>query len=150
MHVLTTRARLIALISLLALAVIATGCTGGEAAPTATIGVNALTADPTAYAGEIAVKGIVQNVDPQGSTMSIIDEDEYATCGLTPCNSAGILPLMVPSSGEPSLGGALYEGEMPALEDPVIVVGKVAQSQQGLYFDVTRVMRGQTTIIEKR
>jgi hypothetical protein len=125
------------------------GCSDSSAEPVSTIGVNALAADPGAYTGEIAVKGIVQSVDPGTSSITVIDETEYATCGLTPCNSAGIIPLFMPTSGEPSPSGALYAGELPNLEDAVVVIGEIKSTQEGLFFDVARVERGSKTVIEK-
>ena len=136
-------------VCLLAVPALAAGCSGTASEPAKTIGVNAIAADPGAYTGEIAVKGIVQSVDPGSSTITVIDETEYATCGLTPCNSAGIIPLFMPTSGEPSPSGDLYSGELPKLEDAVVVVGEIKTTEQGVYFDVARVERDSRTLIQK-
>lgn len=142
------RTRTLVFAALALAAALLTGCGAAAETPANTIGVNALAADPTAYTGEIAVKGIVQKVD--AGTISIIDETEYATCGLTPCNSAGIIPLFLPTSGDPSPTGALYDGELPKLEESVVVIGKIVPSDTGMVFDVARIQRGSDTIIEKR
>jgi hypothetical protein len=122
------------------------GCSGSGANA---LGVNAIMTDPTAFTGKIEVKGVVQNLDPASSTISIIDEAEYASCGLTPCSSAGIMPLFVPLSAEAASGGAAYSGSWPALEDVVVVVGEIKSSQTGLYFDVERVERAGSPLLKK-
>lgn len=136
----------LALVIVIALALV--GC--GATSPLVTIGVDALTADPQAFTGELAVEGVVQYVDASTSTIRIIDVAEYEACGLTPCVSAGVLPLYLPTGGEPAPSGAQYEGQLPALEEVVVVVGEVRSGQGGLYFDVERVQRGSQTLISKR
>lgn len=126
-----------------------TAC-ANTAIPENLMGVNSLTADPQAFTGEIAVEGVVIDVDPASSRVRLIDLTEYETCGLNPCGSAGVLPLHLPVTGEPTATGALYEGELPSLEDAVVVVGEVRSGQSGLYFDVQRVQRGSQTLISKR
>jgi len=133
---------------LLTLAVIA-GCTSGVD-PADALGVDAVAADPGAFTGRIAILGVVQNVNEAQSLVTIIDEAEYAACGLSPCGSAGIIPLHLPTSGESGPGGTLYEGSLPALEDLVVVVGEIKSSADGIYFDVERVERGGAPLIEKR
>ncbi len=132
----------------LSLSVLA-GCAGGASADDA-IGVNALTADPQAFSGEIAVVGVVQDVSADSSAITLIDLTEYETCGLTPCGGAGILPLFLPTSGTPAPSGALYEGSLPALEDQVVVTGTIRSAESGLYFDVERVDRGSATLMTKQ
>lgn len=149
MNLASTRARALALLSAGALALVLAGCSSTPATPDA-LAVNALTADPTAYTGTIAVRGVVQNIDPGSSTVTIIDETEYETCGLTPCGSAGLLPVAVPTMGQPSPGGSLYDGTLPALEDRVVVVGEVKSGPAGLYFDVERVERGGSTLLARK
>lgn len=106
------------------------------------VGVNAVMTDPAAYSGTIAIKGVVQKVDAATSSITMIDEGEYATCGLTPCNSAGLLPLSMPA--------AQYDGELPALEDVVIAVGEIKSTPQGSYFDVERVERNGSVLVSKK
>jgi len=72
----------------------------------------------------------------------MIDEGEYATCGLTPCNAAGLLPLSLPV--------AQYEGELPSLEDVVLVVGEIKSSAQGPYFDVERLERNGSVLVSRK
>lgn len=141
--------RVLAMLALVGLVAVATGCTSGVNEADA-LNVNAITADPTAYAGSIAVKGVVQNVNPADSSIVLIDETEYATCGLTPCGSAGLLPLYLPSTGASAPGGSTYDGELPVLEDKVVIVGEIKSSPQGYYFDVERVERAGQTLMAKK
>lgn len=136
------RRRLMLLGAVMALAAAALVTSGCSAAPSEAVGVNAVMTDPTAYAGTIAIKGVVQQVDSATSTVTMIDEGEYATCGLTPCNSAGLLPLSLPV--------AQYEGELPALEDAVVVVGEMKSSAQGPYFDVERLERNGSILVSRK
>lgn len=124
------------------------GCSGGLDASSA-LNVNAVTSDPAAFTGQIVVKGVVQDVDPTGSTIVLIDETEYQTCGINPCGSAGLLPLYLPTSGAASPGGALYSGQLPVLEDTVVISGEIKSGPQGLYFDVERVERDGKLLISK-
>lgn len=133
-----------------ALSLMLAGCSGGGGTAPSQVSVNALTADPQAFSGEIAVEGIVQDVAADSSLIVLIDLAEYETCGLTPCDSAGSLPLQVPLSGQPTPAGALYEGTLPALEDRVTAVGTVRSGADGLHFDVERITRGSETILTKR
>ena len=131
-----------------ALTLVLAGCAADPAE--SAVGVNALMADPAAFVGEIAIAGVVQDVSPDSSAIALIDADEYETCGLTPCASAGVLPLYVPTSGQPAPSGAVYEGTPPPLEDHVVVIGTVRSGDSGLYFDVERIDRGSSTIITRQ
>lgn len=142
-------ARALMMLALVGVVALATGCSGttGEADA---LGVNAVTTDPASYTGSIAIKGVVQDVNTADSSIVLIDQTEYETCGLTPCGSAGLLPLFLPSTGTSAPGGATYEGELPVLEDKVVVVGEIKSSTQGYYFDVERVERAGQTLIAKK
>lgn len=139
----------LALVALAAMSLLAGGCADSGQAASA-IGVNALAADPLAFKGEITVKAIVQQVNAEAGYIQVIDVDEYASCGLTPCNSAGIIPLFLPTQGAPTSAGSLYDGQLPALEDEVLVVGEIKGEGSNLVFDVSRIIRGSSTLIEKR
>lgn len=149
MHARNRSMRLLAtLVALVAAVALLGGCSSQSAADA--VGVNAVAADPGAYTGEITMKGVVQLVDAEKSFINVIDVTEYETCGLTPCGSAGIIPLFMPTSGEPSPAGSVYKGSLPALEEEVLVTGEIKDAADGsLIFDVTRVQRGSTTVIEK-
>lgn len=138
----------VAVIALATTALIA-GC-GAGSGTTSGLAVNAVMADPTAYSGQVTIKGVVQNVDPGTGSIAVIDEGEYATCGLTPCNAAGILRLTVPTSGQAAVDGSSYEGTLPALEDVVVVVGEFKTAEQGLYLDVARIEKGGSPLLTKR
>ena len=148
MHRASSRVRALSVLSLAVVSALVVGC-GSTPTPDA-LDVNAVTADPMAYTGTIAVRGIVQKIDPGSSAVTIIDETEYETCGLSPCGSAGLLPLTVPLAGAPSPGGSLYEGALPVLEDRVVVVGEIKTGEQGLYFDVERIERGSSTLLARK
>ncbi len=137
----------VAAVAVVAAAVIA-GC-GAQSGPASSLAVNAVMADPAAYSGQIAIEGVVQDVDPASGSLAVIDTTEYATCGLTPCNTAGILRLAVPTSGQ-APNGATYTGTMPALEDVVVVVGEFKTAEQGLYLDVARIEKGGSPLLTKR
>lgn len=148
MHRASLRLRALTVLSLAIAAALVAGC--GSASTPDALGVNAVTADLTAYTGTIAVRGIVQKIDPGTSAVTIIDETEYETCGLSPCGSAGLLPLTVPLTGAPSPGGSLYDGVLPVLEDSVVVVGEIKTGAQGMYFDVERIERGSSTLLARK
>lgn len=148
MHHASQWVRALSVLSLAIAAALVAGC-GSTPTPDA-LEVNAVMADPMAYTGTIAVRGIVQNIDPGASAVTLIDETEYETCGLSPCGSAGLLSLTVPFSGTPSPGGSLYDGALPTLEDRVVVVGEIKSGGQGLYFDVERIERGSSTLLARK
>lgn len=133
------RVSLVLVTAALAASAVLVGCSSNTSD---SVGVNAVMTDPTAYSGTIAIQGVVQKVDPATSSITVIDEGEYATCGLTPCNSAGLLPLSMPM--------AQYEGELPALEDVVVVVGEIKSMAQGSYFDVERLERNGSVLVSKK
>lgn len=139
-------ARFVAAATMLLALMLLAGCASGGSQ---TLAVNAVMADPAAYSGQIAVRGVVQKVDTKNSSVTLIDETEYATCGLTPCNSAGLLLLPLPiGAGAPS-GGPAYQGELPALEDVVVVTGEIKSGANGKYFDVERVERNGSVLVSK-
>lgn len=139
--------RLVAAVTMALAAAVLAGCASG--APDA-LGVNAVMADPSAYTGQIAIRGVVQNVDAKGSSVTVIDETEYSTCGLTPCNSAGLLPLSLPLGDSAAEGAPVYEGTLPALEDVVVVVGEIKSTANGSYFDVERIERDGSVLVSRK
>ncbi|MDZ4169684.1 MAG: hypothetical protein U1E26_08525 [Coriobacteriia bacterium] len=141
------RARLIPAAAMLLAVALLAGCSSDT--PEA-IGVNAVMADPAAYTGQIAIRGVVQNVDANASSIAVIDETEYATCGLTPCNSASLLPIVLPIGTAAVAGASVYEGALPALEDVVVVVGEIKSTDSGKYFDVERIERNGSVLVSKR
>ncbi len=126
---------LFALVTVLALA----GCSSTAVDP---VGVNAVMTDPGAYTGQIAITGVVQQVDKPSATITMIDKTEYETCGLTPCGSAGLLPIYLPA--------AQYDGSLPALKDQVVVIGEIKTTPQGAYFDVERLERNGSVLVSKK
>ncbi len=126
---------LLALVTVVALA----GCSTAAVDP---VGVNAVMTDPGAYTGQIAITGIVQQVDKPSATVTMIDKIEYETCGLTPCGSAGLLPIYLPA--------AQYDGGLPALEDQVVVIGEIKTTPKGAYFDVERLERNGSVLVSKK
>ncbi len=116
------------------------------------IKVNDLGADPTAYTGKIALKGIVQQIDEERNIFNIIDEDEFDTCGLS-CSTAVIITIYVPGPSQPlgeTPSGYIYEGAMPQVMDLVSVEGQVVKTDQRYVFEVDRVLKGSRAIINKK
>ena len=114
------------------------------------LAVNDVAADPTAYSGDIAVVGVVQEVDSAASSIVLIDEQEYETCGLFPCAGAGLMPLHLPTGGDKTETGAEYVGALPDLEQTVVVYGRISGSGSDVSFDVDRIEASGKTLIEKK
>lgn len=140
----------LAFVVLLSLSVVSCGI--GSSNNLTIIKVNDLGADPSAYTGKIALRGIVQQVDEDRNFFNIIDEDEYATCGLG-CGTAVIITIYVPDQTKPlgeTPSGYIYEGAMPNVMDVVNVEGQIVQQDQQYVFEVDRVVRGNKAIISKK
>lgn len=144
--------RSIALIFTL-LSVIAIFFTGCGSEERSSIGINALAADPTAFKGEICVKGVVQQVDKENFSLVLIDEEEYKNCGIFPCAGAGMLPLYLPGATKP-MGPTptdyTYKGELPKLEETITAIGTIKAMQDGLlFFEVEQVLKGTKVLVER-
>jgi hypothetical protein len=140
----------LALVLLLSVSIVSCGV--GNSSNLPIIKVNDLGADPTAYTGKIALQGVVQQVDEERNFFNIIDEDEYATCGLG-CGTAVIITVYVPGQTKPlgeTPSGYIYEGAMPNVMDVVNVEGQIVQKDQQYVFEVDRVVKGNKTIIDKK
>lgn len=117
------------------------------------VAIKDLTADPTAYTGRIAIKGVVQYVDEKQFVFRLIDEEEYKTCGLNPCGAAGIMTVYTPDSSKPAgktPSDYSYDAKMPKVEDRVTVEGDVKKTDQGYFFEVDKVLKGSEPIIVKK
>ena len=114
------------------------------------LAVNDVATDPTAYSGDIVVVGVVQEVDSAASSIVLIDEQEYETCGLFPCAGAGLMPLYLPTGGDKTESGAEYVGTLPDLEQTVVVYGRITGSGSDVSFDVDRIESSGKTLIEKK
>ena len=140
--------RALVLVGVLAALMLAlVGCGGSN---TDALEVNDLAADPLAYSGDIAVTGIVQEINAAESRIVLIDQIEYETCGLFPCAGAGLLPLHLPLDGTSTSAGAQYEGALPQLEQLVIVHGRITGAAGDTEFDVDRIELSGKTILEKK
>ena len=117
-----------------------------------TINIMELESDPMAYTGIIAVKGVVQAVDKQRLLFRMIDEQEYKSCGLSPCSLAAIVTFYAPDKTRP-LGSTpsdyIYEGKMPEVETIVTVEGEIKKVEDGFTFELQRVLQGSKVIIKR-
>ncbi len=74
--------------------------------------------NPYSYLGkEIQLKGVVSFVYPESQMIVLIDNKEYASCGVVTC-AINQIPVA-------------YSGSMPNVKDFVIATGKVSQSNDG-------------------
>ena len=105
-----------------------------------TIGVDDIAADPGAYDGVIGIRGIVSFVYPSDSTFVIIDVKEYELCGVVTC-AINEIAVTIPSEQ--------YSGELPNVEDEVVVYGEIT-TQGAIYsLEVLEVKRGEETILKR-
>lgn len=119
----------------------------------ATVGINDLAADPTAYTGKIQIKGIVQSVDAKNFIFRLIDEEEFKTCGLDPCGAGAIITIYTPDSTRPkgkTPSNNVYDVKMPKVEDLVTVQGEIKRVNDGFLFEVDKVIKGSKTLIIKK
>lgn len=141
-------ASLIALLFIATLVLGACGQKGGKA-----IGVNDLAADPGAYKGQINLVGVVLHQDPANRIIVLIDEGEYATCGLNPCGSAGQIPIYLPTPDSKPLGDTpsnlTYKGNLPKVEATVFVLGAVTKGANGYMFEVQEIRQGSKVIVTR-
>ena len=72
----------------------------------------------------VAVEGVVQTVSAEGQLLTLIDVREYQVCGLSDCC------LYMPVK---------WSGEMPQIEESVIVRGSIQSGDSGLVFVATEV-----------
>jgi hypothetical protein len=105
----------------------------------AIINVDDFAADPGAYSGVIAISGVVSYVESGNAVFGIIDAREYELCGVVTC-AANQIPISVPLSR--------YSGELPDIEDEVMVYGEVVNSADGYGLDVLQVRRGNKVILK--
>ena len=107
---------------------------------TTIVNVDDFAADPGAYSGVIAISGVVSYIKPENAVFGIIDTREYELCGVVTC-AANEIPISVPSSR--------FSGELPEVEDEVLVYGKIVNSADGYVLDALRVERGSKVIMKQ-
>jgi hypothetical protein len=103
------------------------------------VNVDDVAADPGAYGGTIAISGVVSYVKSDNAVFGIIDVREYELCGIVTC-AANQLPISVPLSR--------YSGELPEVEDEILVYGEIINSADGYVLDVLQVKRGRKVILK--
>ncbi len=108
--------------------------------PLITIGVDDFTADPAAYDGIIGIRGIVSFVYPPDSTFVIIDVKEYELCGVVTC-AINEMAISVPRDQ--------YSGELPNVEDTVVVYSGITSGENVYLLEVSEVKRGKETILKR-
>lgn len=122
--------RLIPMGILLLLALLYGGCSSGEqkevdssadlrAALSVNDAVRNLKPDTTAR----MVTGVVRTVTPEDSLLTLIDVEEYKTCGLSDCC------LYMP---------VRWHGDMPKMKDIVTVQGTIQATESGMVFSANK------------
>jgi hypothetical protein len=89
--------------------------------------VDNLASDPVAHLGEVAVVGVVAAVKA-GQGFIIVDEREYAACGLSCFNEPGTRKIPV-----------RWDGAPPKLQQTVRIAGVLEKSDRGLVFSAKNV-----------
>lgn len=113
---------------------------GDESEPAAIVNVDDVAADPGAYEGVIGIKGIVSFVYPSDSVFVIIDVKEYELCGVVTC-AINEIEVSVPPNQ--------YAGELPNVEDEVLVYGEIISEGNDYFLEISEVKRGRKTILEQ-
>jgi hypothetical protein len=89
--------------------------------------VNDLASDPSTYLGQVSVIGVVAAVN-SGQGFTIVDNREYAACGLSCFSEPDTRKIPVRWNGEP-----------PKLKQTVRVIGVLEKSDRGLVFSAESV-----------
>jgi len=89
--------------------------------------VNDLAADPSAYLGQVAVVGVVAAVKA-GQGFTIVDNREYAACGLSCFSEPDTRKIPV-----------RWGGAAPKLQQAVRITGVLEKSDRGLVFSAKNV-----------
>jgi hypothetical protein len=89
--------------------------------------VNDLASDPSAYLGQVAVVGVVAAVKV-GQGFTIVDQREYAACGLSCFNEPDTRKIPV-----------RWDGAPPKLQQTVRITGVLEKSDRGLVFSARNV-----------
>ena len=84
--------------------------------------VNDLAATPSAYLGQVAVIGVVAAIKP-GQGFTIVDQREYADCGLSCLNEPDTKKIPV-----------RWDGDPPKLQQTLRITGVLEKSDHGLIF----------------
>jgi hypothetical protein len=112
----------------------------GEGNTSVVLNVDDVAADPAAYSGVIAVKGIVSLVNRFDNTFDIIDVREFELCGIVTCATNQLL-VSVPPDG--------YSGELPVVEDEVVAYGKIVNNGDGYSIEVLEVKRDNKVLLKQ-
>jgi hypothetical protein len=91
--------------------------------------VDDLASDPVAYLGQVAVVGVVAAVKA-GQGFTIVDEREYADCGLSCFNEPDTRKIPV-----------RWDGAPPKLQQTVRITGVLEKSDRGLVFSAKNVTK---------
>jgi len=89
--------------------------------------VDDLASDPVAYLGQVAVVGVVAAVKA-GQGFTIVDQREYADCGLSCVNEPETRKIPV-----------RWDGAPPKLQQTVRIIGVLEKSDRGLVFSAKNV-----------
>ncbi len=97
-------------------AALALGMGSRPEAPNA-LDVISVAADPSAYKGDIKVRGVVADTSSADSTFRLIDIREYKACGVVTCASK-FVPVR-------------YAGTPPKVREELVVTGEMVSSPKG-------------------
>ena len=111
----------------------------GESVPV--VGVVKLDEDPTAHKGQVAVIGLVETVYADRRTFTLCDATAEVGCK-DGCCPASKFPASVPTEQ--------YEGELPATNEQVTVIGELTPGKTGYSFKIQEVRKGDEVIIKQK
>lgn len=104
-----------------------------------TLNVDKVAKDPKAYAGRIAVEGVVARV-VKDKAFTIIDAAEYAQCNSLTC-AEFVIPLTFPKDE--------FKGDFPKPKDKVLAIGDLQITPTGYRIVVQEVRREKKTILSR-
>lgn len=119
----------------------ATATAAAPASAPKAVTVDALVANPKAYAGTVAITGVVARVFPKTGSFVLIDSQEYAACNSVTCAQA-TLPIQTPTES--------FTGDLPQVKDTVVVTGEVTALDKGLQLTVTSVKQGDKVLRQRK
>ncbi len=102
------------------------GLAAGEVgvSPQAVSGIDEFMKNVDRYQGKVSLKGVVSALAPEQQTISLIDAQEFQSCGVTTCAQL-TLPVQ-------------WRGPMPAVSDLVRVEGQTQEVNGKLMFVVDK------------
>ena len=84
-----------------------------------TVTVDRLVKEGEHLGGQLTVNGVVRSASPSDGILTLVDTEEYETCGLSDCSL--FLPVR-------------WKGNMPGVESKVSITGSIDKTPDGLVF----------------